>query len=161
VYRSSPPGYILTFLQNLKIRQQINLFLRKSYPGILDHRSFIFRWQIVLLAYLEQRHSNGGPVSFQMHASTVLILLAHWLPILLKPKRTLFESTPPGVGQSSERLDRLFENFNVTAKDSKREKPARISKITYPRVQMSASKPHAPQSAPLVTRHRSGFVGRR
>ena len=31
-------------------------------------------------------------------------------------RRMLFESIPPGVGQSSQRLDRLFENVDDTIK---------------------------------------------
>jgi hypothetical protein len=117
-----------------------------------------------LLAYLEQLHSNGGPVSFQKHASTVLILLAHWLPILPEPKHTLFESTLPGVGQSSERLDRLFENFNVTAQEGFEEKKARAGfknrASERPDVCLEARTPLKARLWRLVIQHRCRFVGR-
>ena len=42
-------------LQHLlqKIFQLPDFFLMQSHPRLFNHRTFIFRWQIVLLTYLE------------------------------------------------------------------------------------------------------------
>ena len=67
-----------------KILQQPDFFLMQSHPGLCNHRTFVFRRRIVLLAYLKQLCPDGTSVRFQKHASASLIVLALWLPVLLK-----------------------------------------------------------------------------
>ena len=64
-------------LQHLlqKILQQPDFFLTQLHPRLFNHWTFIFRWWIVLLTYLEQLHPDGASVCFLKHAVTILLPL--------------------------------------------------------------------------------------